>query len=487
MTVDMPSLDHRDGPRDECGVFGIYGPEHDVSRLAYFALFALQHRGQESAGIAAAETGGYIITQRALGLVSQVFKEHDLRALSGDLAIGHVRYSTTGSNEWENSQPVHRSAGAGGNQRELALAHNGNLINAVELHAEMRERGVTFTSTSDSEIIAALLATHPAASLEDAIADVMPRLHGAFSTVVMTKDRVLAFRDPAGVRPLALGQIGGRYCVASETCAFDIIGATHMRDVRPGELVSIGADGIRTRQVVEGEREAFCVFEYIYFARPDSRMNGTVLQAARGRMGENLAREAPAPGADLVIAVPDSGNAAARGYARASGLPQDDGFVKNRYVARTFIQPGQELRKHGLRLKFNPLPEIVGGKKLVVVDDSIVRGNTTRQIVQMLRDAGAAEVHMRISAPPIKHPCHYGIDMSTRDEMIAHRRTVDEVAAELGADSLAYLSLEGVYDAVGGERAHHCDACFSGEYPLAGTTEANGKFAFENTLPLVQA
>jgi amidophosphoribosyltransferase len=487
MTVDTPSLDHRDGPRDECGVFGIYGPEHDVSRLAYFALFALQHRGQESAGIAAADTGGYIITQRALGLVSQVFKEHDLRALSGDLAIGHVRYSTTGSNEWENSQPVHRSAGAGGNQRELALAHNGNLINAVELHAEMRERGVTFTSTSDSEIIAALLATHPAASIEDAIADVMPRLHGAFSTVVMTKDRVLAFRDPAGVRPLSLGQIGDRYCVASETSAFDIIGATHMRDVQPGELVSIGADGIRTRQVVQGERSAFCVFEYIYFARPDSRMNGTVLQAARGRMGENLAREAPAPGADLVIAVPDSGNAAARGYARASGLPQDDGFVKNRYVARTFIQPGQELRKHGLRLKFNPLPEIVGGKKLVVVDDSIVRGNTTRQIVQMLRDAGAAEVHMRISAPPIKHPCHYGIDMSTRDEMIAHGRSVDEVAAELGADSLAYLSLEGVYDAVGAQRADHCDACFSGEYPLAGTAGANGKFAFENALPLVQA
>jgi amidophosphoribosyltransferase len=260
-----------------------------------------------------------------------------------------------------------------------------------------------------------------------------------------------------------------------------------MRDVQPGELVSIGADGIRTRQVVKGERDAFCVFEYIYFARPDSRMNGTVLQAARGRMGEILAREAPAPGGDLVIAVPDSGNAAARGYARASGLPQDDGFVKNRYVARTFIQPGQELRKHGLRLKFNPLPEIVGGKKLVVVDDSIVRGNTTRQIVQMLRDAGAAEVHMRISAPPIKHPCHYGIDMSTRDEMIAHQRTVDEVAAELGADSLAYLSLGGVYDAVGGERAHHCDACFSGDYPLAGTAEANGKFAFENVLPLVQA
>jgi amidophosphoribosyltransferase len=483
----MPlDLSHRDGPRDECGVFGIYAPEFDVSRHAYFALFALQHRGQESAGIAAADAGGYIITQRALGLVSQVFKEHDLKALSGDLAIGHVRYSTTGSNEWENSQPVHRSAGSGGNRRELALAHNGNLINAVELHAQLREQGVQLLGTSDSEIIAALLASHPAEKLEDAITDVLPRLKGAFSTVVMTADRVIAFRDPAGLRPLVLGQIGDRYCVASESCAFDIIGAKLLRDVQPGEMVSIGENGLQVRQVVSGEREAFCVFEYIYFARPDSRMGGDVLQAARGRMGEILAREAPAEG-DLVIAVPDSGNAAARGYARASGLPQDDGFVKNRYVARTFIQPGQELRKHGLRLKFNPLPEIVGGKRLVVVDDSIVRGNTTRQIVQMLRDAGAREVHMRISAPPIRHPCHYGIDMSTREEMIAHERTPEQVAEELGCDSLAYLSLEGVYEAIRGDRARHCDACFSGEYPLEGTHDANDKFALERPLPLVRA
>jgi amidophosphoribosyltransferase len=483
----MPlDLDHRDGPRDECGVFGIYAPEVDVSRHAYFALYALQHRGQESAGIAAADAGGYIITQRALGLVSQVFKEHDLKALSGDLAIGHVRYSTTGSNEWENSQPVHRSAGSGGNRRELALAHNGNLINAVELHAELREQGVQLLGTSDSEIIAALLASHPAERLEDAVADVLPRLKGAFSTVVMTADRVVAFRDPAGLRPLVLGRIGERYCVASESCAFDIIGATLLRDVQPGEMVSLTERGVQTRQVVSGEREAFCVFEYIYFARPDSRMGGDVLQAARGRMGEILAREAPVE-ADLVIAVPDSGNAAARGYARGSGLPQDDGFVKNRYVARTFIQPGQELRKHGLRLKFNPLPEIVGGKRLVVVDDSIVRGNTTRQIVQMLRDAGASEVHMRISAPPIKHPCHYGIDMSTREEMIAHERTPEQVAEELGCDSLAYLSLDGVYEAIRGDRSRHCDACFSGEYPLDGTHEANDKFALERSLPLVQA
>ncbi|HXB63542.1 MAG TPA: amidophosphoribosyltransferase [Solirubrobacteraceae bacterium] len=486
----------RDGPRDECGVFGIYAPGHDVSRLSYFALYALQHRGQESAGIAAADRGGRILTRRELGLVSQVFGENDLRTLAGELAIGHVRYSTTGSNAWENSQPVHRSAGTHGSHRELALAHNGNLINAVQLHGELLEQGVTFSSTSDSEIIAALIATHPAQEIEEAIAAVLPSLRGAFSIVAMTRDRVLAFRDPHGLRPLALGVLPPNgdgethHCVASESCAFDIIGARHLRDVRPGELVSIGPDGVRSRQVVEGERHAFCVFEYIYFARPDSRMNGQVLQVARARMGEILWREAPVA-ADLVIAVPDSGNPAARGLARASGIPQDDGFVKNRYVARTFIQPGQELRKHGLRLKFNPLPEVIAGRRLVVVDDSIVRGNTTRQIVQMLRDAGAREVHMRISAPPIKHPCHYGIDMSTREEMIAHNRTTEEVAAELGCDSLHYLSLEGVYEAVGATRATHCDACFTGDYPLPGTGDASGKYALEEPsgpmLPLVRA
>jgi amidophosphoribosyltransferase len=486
-------VEDRDGPRDECGVFGIYAPTHDVSRLSYFALYALQHRGQESAGIAAADRGGNIMTRRELGLVSQVFDENDLRTLAGELAIGHVRYSTTGSNAWENSQPVQRSAGTNGSSRELALAHNGNLINAVELHDELSERGVTFSSTSDSEIVAALIATHPAEHVEDAIADILPRLNGAFSIVVMTKDKVVAFRDPHGLRPLALGVLpptGGapdddadegeppRYCVASESCAFDIIGATLLRDVEPGEIVTLGESGMESRRVLPDARKAFCVFEYIYFARPDSRMNGNVLQVARGRMGEILARESPVD-ADLVIPVPDSGNPAARGFARASGLPQDDGFVKNRYVARTFIQPGQELRKHGLRLKFNPLPEIVGGKRLVVVDDSIVRGNTTRQIVQMLRDAGASEVHMRISAPPIKHPCHYGIDMSTREEMIAHERTVEEIAAELGCDSLAYLSLDGVYEAVGATRDTHCDACFTGHYPVKGSDSAQGKYALE--------
>lgn len=472
--------DHRDGPRDECGVFGIYAPGRDVARFAYFALYALQHRGQESAGIATAQDGR-LMTVRDEGLVNQVFDEQKLRALKGDMGIGHVRYSTTGASSWENSQPVWRS-----DHHEIALGHNGNLINAVALHSELRARGVSFRSTSDSEIIAALLSTHPADSLEDAVADVVTQLQGAYSAVVLATDRVIAFRDPAGVRPLALGQLDDRYCVASESCAFDIIGAKFMRDVQPGEIVTLGARGIQTRQLPVGaQRPALCIFEHIYFARPDSQLEGQVLQAVRGRMGELLAKEAPVD-ADLVIPVPDSGNPGARGYARAAGLPQDDGFVKNRYVARTFIQPGQELRKHGLRLKFNPLPPVVAGKRLVVVDDSIVRGNTTRQIVQMLRDAGAREVHMRITSPPIRNPCYYGIDMSTHEEMIAYGRSELEICKELGADSLAYLSLEGVYQAIGGNPQVHCDACFSGHYPLANTEHAQTKSAFENPLPTIQ-
>jgi amidophosphoribosyltransferase len=468
--------DHRDGPRDECGVFGVYAPEMDVARLSYFALYALQHRGQESAGIATSE-GGHIMTVRDLGLVSQVFDEQKLQALQGDMAVGHVRYSTTGSSAWENSQPVYRS-----DRRQLALAHNGNLINAVELHAELSDKGVQFRGTSDSEIIAAMLSTHEADSIEAALADVVPRLEGAFSTVVMTKNRVVAFRDGAGLRPLSLGMVGERYCVASESCAFDIIGGELLREVEPGEMVSVGERGIETRMLIEGGRRAFCVFEHIYFARPDSILEGNRTQVSRRKMGQILWREAPVD-ADVVIAVPDSGNAAAAGYSKASGIPRDDGLIKNRYVARTFIQPGQELRKHGLRMKFNPLREVVEGKRLVVVDDSIVRGNTTRQIVKMLRDAGAAEVHMRISAPPIRHPCHYGVDMSTTQEMVAHDRSIEEIAAELDCDSLAYLSLEGVYEAIRGERATHCDACFSGEYPLERTESANGKFALEE-LPM---
>ena len=466
------SIPERDGPRDECGVFGLYAPGSDVSRLAYFALYALQHRGQESAGIASCESG-HIMTLRDLGLVSQVFDESKLRALGGDMALGHVRYSTTGSSAWENAQPIYRS-----DHRELALAHNGNLINAVVLHDELQAKGVQLRSTSDSELIAALISTHDADTVEDAVADVVPRLEGALSTAVMTRDAVVAFRDPLGLRPLSLGRLGDRYCVASESCAFDIIGAELIREVAPGEMVSLSERGLESRQVAHSERRAFCVFEHIYFARPDSVLEGVRTQVARRRMGEVLAREAPVE-ADVVVAVPDSGNPAAAGYSLASGIPRDEGLIKNRYVARTFIQPGQELRKHGLRMKFNPLPEVVGGKRVVVVDDSIVRGNTTRQIVGMLRGAGATEVHLRISAPAIRHPCHYGIDMSTPQEMIAHERTAAEVAAELDCDSLAYLSLEGVYEAVGVTRETHCDACFTGDYPLARTEAANGKFALE--------
>ncbi|MBA2440247.1 MAG: amidophosphoribosyltransferase, partial [Thermoleophilaceae bacterium] len=321
-------LDHRDGPRDECGVFGVYAPESDVAELAYFALYALQHRGQESAGIAVSDDG-HIMIERELGLVSQVFDERNLRALTGSLAIGHVRYSTTGSSAWENAQPVWRP-----DRRQVALAHNGNLTNAVELHAELTEKGVSFRSTSDSEIIAALLSTHEAPTIEEALADVMPRLEGAFSTVAMTQDSIVAFRDGAGLRPLSLGRRGESYCVASESCAFDIIGAELLREVRPGEMVSLGKDGMESRQVLDSPRRAFCVFEHIYFARPDSILEGNRTQVSRRKMGEILWREAPAA-ADVVIAVPDSGNPAATGYSKASGIPRDDGLIKNRYVART--------------------------------------------------------------------------------------------------------------------------------------------------------
>ncbi len=466
----LDEFDDRDGPRDECGVFGVYAPGHDVARLAYFGLFALQHRGQESAGIATSE-GGMIMTLRDLGLVSQVFDEEKLQGLAGDMAIGHTRYSTTGGGAWENTQPVWRDDG-----REVALAHNGNLTNAVELFAELRERGIEFRGTSDSEIIAALISSSPEKRLEDAVEATMPRLEGAYSTVVMTPDGIVAFRDPHGVRPLSLGRLGDNFLVASESCAFDIVGAKLVREVQPGELISLSERGLEVRQAVRSTRTAHCVFEHIYFSRPDSRLEGRVLQQVRGRMGEILWRESPVE-ADLVISVPDSGNPAAAGFSRASGIPKDDGLIKNRYVARTFIQPGQELRKHGLKMKFNPLPEIIEGQRLVVVDDSIVRGNTTRQIVGMLRDAGAEEVHLRISAPPIRFPCHYGVDMSTREEMIAHERTIDEIAEHIGADTLAYLSIDGVYEAVGTPAEDHCDACFTGRYPLG--EGGNGKYALE--------
>lgn len=435
-----------------CGVFGIYAPEHDVARLTYFALYALQHRGQESAGIASAN--GTVIALRDMGLVSQVFNEQKLRALNGDMAIGHVRYSTTGATTWENSQPVYRS-----DNQELALAHNGNITNMEEIRKEL---STDFMSSSDSEVITAMISHDD--DIENSVKNVMEKVKGAYSITAIINGKLVAFRDAQGFRPLVLGMIEDQYCVASESAAFDIIGAKTLRDVLPGELLIIDDKGIHTKQVLPNETNSSCVFEHIYFARPDSKLDGKRVQTSRSRMGEILYQEAPVD-ADLVIAVPDSGNSAARGYARASGIPQEDGFVKNRYVARTFIQPGQELRKLGLRMKFNPLPDVVAGKRLVVVDDSIVRGNTTRQIVQMLKDAGALEVHMRISAPPIRHGCYWGIDMADPAQMVAHNKEVSEIRDELGCDSLEYLSLDGVYEAIRSRPTLHCDACFTGNRP----------------------
>ena len=457
-----------------CGVFGIHAPGRDVARLAYFALYALQHRGQESAGIAVSD-GRRVLTVRDMGLVAQVFDEGKLQALPGRAAIGHARYSTTGSAHWMNSQPIvsHRPG------RTVALGHNGNLTNTTELRAELMEQGVKLGSTSDTEVICALIAHHSGTLAEGAV-HAMERIRGAFSAVVLSEDTLLAFRDPDGIRPLVLGDLDGSPVVASETPALDIIGASVVRELKPGELLICDSQGSRVIQAVEPRRrETMCVFEHIYFARPDAQMDGQTLYAERERMGERLAIESPVE-ADVVIPVPDSGTPAAQGYARQSGLTFADGLIKNRYVGRTFIQPDQALRDHGVRLKFNPLAHVIAGKRLVVVDDSIVRGSTTGKIVQMLRDCGAREVHLRISAPPIISPCYYGIDMAGKDELIAAGRSLDEVREHLGADSLAYLSLEGLQLAIERPADRFCRACLTGNYPVP-VAEAAGesKLRFE--------
>jgi amidophosphoribosyltransferase len=457
-----------------CGVFGIYAPGRDVSRLTYFGMYALQHRGQESAGIAVSD-GRRVTALREMGLVSQVFDESKLKALVGDSAIGHTRYSTTGSATWQNSQPIVRHRRG----RTVALGHNGNLTNTTELHNKLVSRGVHLDSTSDTEVICALIAEHPG-SLRDATVETMSRIRGAFAAVLLSPDAVIGFRDPDGIRPLVLGDLDGHPVLASETPALDIIGAKEVRELEPGELVILDANGVHIEQAVVPRRggEALCVFEHIYFARPDARMSGESLHAARERMGERLAAEAPVE-ADVVIPVPDSGTPAAIGYARAAGLPFGDGLIKNRYVGRTFIQPNQELREVGLRLKFNPLPHVLDGKRVIVVDDSIVRGTTTRKIVSLLREAGAREVHLRVSSPAIISPCFYGVDMATPDQLIAAGRDVDEVCALLGADSLAYLSLEGLQQAIERPAAGFCRACLTGDYPVAPEGAAHDKRRFE--------
>jgi amidophosphoribosyltransferase len=451
-----------------CGVFGVRAPERDVARLSYFGLYALQHRGQESAGIAVCEDGR-LTALRDLGLVPQVFDERSLSGLQGQLAIGHTRYSTTGGNAWANAQPLLHH----GKARTVALGHNGNLVNAAELRDEI---GKPLASSSDSEVIAALIADDDA-PLEDAIANAMNRLEGAASVVGLADDTLFAFRDAHGFRPLVLGQIGDDPVVASETCALDLVGAKLVRELEPGELVLADGDGVRTVQVLEQAGEgALCIFEFFYLARPDSRLEGVEVHGARVRMGERLAQEAPVD-ADLVLPIPDSGTPAAIGFARATNIPFSEGLIKNRYVGRTFIQPEQGMREQGIRMKFNPLAE-VEGKRLVVVDDSIVRGSTTRQIVQMLFDAGAAEVHVRISSPPVVSPCFYGIDLASEDEMIAAHSTVDEVREAIGATSLAYLSLEGLEESTARPAEGLCRACLTREYPTSVPANA-AKLRFE--------
>lgn len=445
----------REGPRDECGVFGMYAPDEDVVRLARTALAALQHRGQESAGIATSHAG-HLRRVCDVGLVHQVFGDSVVRDWPADLAIGHVRYSTCGTDPRRDAQPLQCSG-----PRPIMLAHNGNLINATRLRAELGDAG------TDSELIAILLAMQSAPRIEDAVQEVMSRLQGAYAVVAIMDGRLVAFRDPLGIRPLVLGRLGRRFCVASETCALDAIGARFLRDVEPGEIITVGGEGITTRRPSSPPLRTLCVFENIYFASPDSRMDGRLLRSTRATMGRLLAREAPAQ-ADVVIAVPESGIAAAQGFARVSSLPCEAGLLRLPAVGRSFIQPGQARRSAAVRQKFHAVPQVVAGKRVAVVDDSLVRGTTLSWIVELLRGAGAAEVHLRICSPPLRHPCRYGIDLPTRREMVTHGRTSAEVAAHLGADSLAHLSMGALYEAIGSPLGH-CDGCFTGHYPLPST------------------
>ena len=439
-------------------------PGEEASRLAFFGLFALQHRGQESAGIASAN-GTTINLHTDMGLVTQIFREPDFYPLSGDLAIGHTRYSTTGSSQLCNAQPILIS----GHHGQLALAHNGNIINSYQLKAQLETQwSCEFSSTTDSEVVAYLLANAPGQTWEERVFHCMRTLEGAFSLVALTPDTLIAARDSLGIRPLCLGQLNNGWVIASETCALDHLGATFVRDLDPGEVVVIDNNGIRSAKKQPDDspqKRALCVFELIYFARPDSILDGQLVYSVRQAMGAQLAREHSVD-ADLVIGIPDSSTAAAVGYAQESGIPYSDGLIKNRYVGRTFIEPEQRLRDLGVRQKFNPLTEVIKGKRLVVVDDSIVRGTTTPHVVNLLRKAGALEIHMRVCAPPIQHPCYMGVDMATRQELIAANNSVEEIRSMTGADSLGYLSVEGLLKVAGNDRGGFCDACFTGNYPV---------------------
>jgi amidophosphoribosyltransferase len=448
------------GLRESCGVFGVYAPGEDVARVTFYGLYALQHRGQESAGIATAN-GDKIHLHTGMGLISQVFDEADLSYLPGHIAIGHTRYSTTGSSRSENAQPLCIDGPRG----PLALGHNGNLVNADVLRRDLEEQGYSFSTSTDTEIIANLLAAAPGTTWEKRLGYVMRHIQGAYCVVGLAPQGLFAMRDPHGIRPLCLGSLNSGWVVASESCALDHLGATFLREVEPGEALYIDETGVSSYKPVPRQRDALCIFEYIYFSRPDTLLRNKLLYPVRMAMGAELARQYPVE-ADLVIGVPDSAIAAAIGYAHQSGIPYAEGLVKNRYVGRTFIQPNQRLREVGVYLKFNPLRELLEGKRLVVVDDSIVRGTTTPRVVEMLRRAGAREVHMRITAPPICHPCFFGIDMATRWELIASHNSVEQICRHIGADSLAYQTVEGLLRAVDQSREAFCLACFTGDYPM---------------------
>jgi amidophosphoribosyltransferase len=456
---------------ESCGIFGVYAHDVDVARLTFFALYALQHRGQESAGIASANGAG-IRLHTAMGLVAQAFNEERLSQLEGHVAIGHNRYSTTGSSQPANAQPLLVKA----NSLSLAMGHNGNIVNAKLLRDELSEHGYRFKTSTDSEVIAYLILSSTEKDLVSRIRYAMHRLQGAYSLVIMTNDKLFAVRDPMGVRPLCLGNINGGWVVASETCAFDHIGAKFIREIEPGEIVQIDSNGAQSYKE-SIEKKALCIFEYIYFARPDSVIENRLLYQARQDMGRILCREHPVK-ADLVMGIPDSATAAGIGYAMASGIPYCEGLLKNRYVGRTFIEPDQRLRDLGVKLKFNPLSEIIAGKRLIAVDDSIVRGTTTPKVVNMLKRAGAKEVHLRICAPPIRHPCFFGVDMATRWELIAAQKSIPQIRDAVGADSLGYISIDGLIEAVALPREKFCLACFTGDYPIPVQLEMD-KLALE--------
>lgn len=459
--------------KEECGVFGIFNNDKfDVARLTYHGLYALQHRGQESAGIAVNDEGT-IVQHKDMGLVPEIFNEVVLNHLKGRIAIGHVRYSTTGASMRENAQPMVVKYKIG----QLALAHNGNLVNAAELRTRMEENGAIFQTTSDTEVIANLISRYRVSSdnIEGTLAKVMKAIKGSYALVIVTPKRLIGIRDPHGIRPLCIGLLGNSYVLASESCALDSVGAEFVRDVNPGEIVFIGEDGLTSVQTEAAECSRLCIFEFVYFARPDSMIDGASVHQARIEAGRRLAIEHPVD-ADIVIGAPDGGLNAALGFSRESGIPYGQGLLKNRYVGRTFIQPEQGQRETGVRIKFNAMKSEVAGKRVIMVDDSIVRGTTTRRIVQMLKDAGAKEVHMRVSSPPYKYPCYFGIDITSSTQLVASKHSVEEIKKMIGADSLGYLSLDGLLKTPVGARCGFCTACFNCNYPM-DVPEEGDKFS----------